>query len=125
LDSVKGLLNSTYDEYCKAHSRVFDTFGHIYPNELVFTVSFFNMNHATTCILSCDIDKKTNHTKLLDALIDVIGVMFDHIFAEKEWSDFTPFWQELDHKGQKIHYQITRENIHLTIEATKLLSENN
>jgi hypothetical protein len=124
------LLNDTYKSQCKTDSRYFDVYGQIFSEELLVVVSYlFETNEADTPValfLSCqtgqmDTPQKVKETQF--AYTDLAGLFFDEIFSQDDWSNFEPAWQEVDYKGQKYFYKITRENINLTIEADRLLGE--
>jgi hypothetical protein len=49
--------------------------------------------------------------------------LLDEIFAQEEWSEYEPVWQELNYKKETYFYKVSRENIQLTLEANKLLGD--
>lgn len=130
LESLARLLNETYGSECKQNGRYFDVFGQAYSQELLLVVSYLSEKDEylapITLFLSCDPDQIANEEKLKDTqknFIDLTGLFFDEIFADDEWDEFEPAWQEVTHKHQNYWYKLSRENINATLEANKLLGE--
>lgn len=129
-EGLNRLLNETYEKECKEHKRYFDVYGQIFPEELLVAVSWLSeadeYTAPITCFLSCEADQISNEQKVKETqknFIDVTGLFFDEIFADPEWSEFEPVWQEVTYKNQNYFYKLSRENINLTLEANKLLGE--
>jgi hypothetical protein len=127
-ESLARLLNDTYKKECSAAGKYFDIHGLIYPEEFLVTVSYLSEKDESlapiSLFLSCDMDEMNSEEKVKETqknYIDLVGLFFDEIFSDEEWSDFEPNWQEVTHKSKNYFYKITRENIALTIEANKLL----
>ena len=130
LESLARLLNETYGSECKRNGRYFDVYGQAYQQELLLVVSYLSEKDEylapITLFLSSDPDQIANEEKVKETqknFIDVTGLFFDEIFADEEWADFEPVWQEVSHKNQNYWYKITRENLNATLEANKLLGE--
>lgn len=130
LESLSRLLNETYGSECKRNGRYFDVYGQVYAQELLLVVSYLSEKDEylapITLFLSCDPDQIANADKVTETqknFIDVAGLFFDEIFADDEWDDFEPGWQEVTHKHQNYWYKLSRENINATLEANKLLGE--
>lgn len=130
LESLNRLLNETYKSECKQNGRYFDVYGQVYPEELLLTVSYLSEKDEylspITCFLSCEPDQMATAEKVSETqanFIDLVGLFFDEIFADSEWDEFEPVWQEVSHKNQNYFYKLSRENINLTLEADKLLGE--
>lgn len=130
LESLNRLLNETYKSECQQNGRYFDVYGQVYPEELLLTVSYLSEKDEylspLTCFLSCEPDQMATEEKVKETqanFIDVVGLFFDEIFADSEWDEFEPTWQEVTHKNQNYFYKLSRENINLTLEADKLLGE--
>lgn len=128
LEGLSRLLNETYKTECKKNDRYFDVYGQIYPEELLLVVSYLAEKDEylapVTLFLSCEPDQIANEKKVKETqnnFIEVVGLFFDEIFADSEWNEFEPTWQEVTHKNQNYFYKLTRENINLTIEANRLL----
>lgn len=127
-ESLSRLLNETYQDECKQNGRYFDVYGQIYDQELLLIVSYLSEQDEylapITCFLSCEPDQMMNEDKVKDTqknFIDIVGLFFDEIFADSDWNEFEPVWQEVSFKNQNYFYKITRENINATLEANKLL----
>lgn len=130
LESLARLLNETYGSECKRNGRYFDVYGQVYTQELLLVVSYLSEKDEylapITLFLSCDPDQIANADKVTETqknFIDVTGLFFDEIFADDEWDEFEPGWQEVTHKHQNYWYKLSRENINATLEANKLLGE--
>lgn len=123
-ESLARLLNETYKKECSEAGKYFDIHGLIYPEELVVVVSYLSEKDESlapiTLFLSCDASEMNTEEKVKEtqkSYIDLVGLFFDEIFADEEWGDFVPNWQEVTHKNKNYFYKITRENVALTIEA--------
>lgn len=127
-ESLSRLLNETYKTECKQNGRYFDVYGQIYGEELLLVVSYLSEKDEylspVTLFLSCEPDQMANEEKVKETqnnFIELVGLFFDEIFADSEWDEFEPTWQEVTHKHQNYFYKLSRENINLTLEADKLL----
>jgi hypothetical protein len=127
-EGLARLMNETYSTECKLNGRYFDIFGQIYQDELLLVVSYLSEKDEyvapITLFLSSSPDQIANVDKVSETqqnLIEVSGLFFDEIFANDDWNEFEPAWQEVTHKHQNYFYKISRENINATIEADRLL----
>lgn len=129
-ENLAQLLNQNYEKECQKHDSHFEVFGQVYPEELILIVSFVSPTHPeklpVTCFLSCEQEhlstpKKAEQTQ--KDYIDMVGLFFDEVFSNEDWDSYEPLWQEVAYKDDMYLYKITRENIGLTIAASKLLGE--
>lgn len=122
---VVELLLSIYGEKFDREQYEFQVHGMSYPTEVILTVSLVDKKDANTAPVtyhvSADLDKGIKVDKLLDKLVDSIGIFFDQYFEDSEWNDFFNKWEETEFKGDKIYYKITRENIGLSLLADQIL----
>lgn len=130
LESLSRLLNESYKRECSQNGRYFDVYGQVYGEELLLIVSYLSEKDEylspVTLFLSSEPDQIANEEKVKETqknFIDVVGLFFDEIFADDEWDEFEPNWQEVTHKHQNYFYKLSRENINLSLEADKLLGE--
>jgi hypothetical protein len=130
LEGLSRLLNETYKSECKDSGRFFDVYGQIYSEELLLVVSWLSEKDEyispISVFLSCDADQMNTEKKVKETqenYIELSGLFFDEIFANKDWDEFVAVWQEVTHKNQNYWYKITRENINATLEANKLLGD--
>lgn len=130
IEGLSRLLNETYKTECTKHKRYFDVYGQVYPEELLVVVSWLSEEQEgiapVTCFLSCNPDQIDTEKKVKETqanYIDVVGLFFDEIFAQEDWSEFEPLWQEVSYKGQTYFFRLSRENINLTLEANRLLGD--
>jgi hypothetical protein len=130
VESLNRLLNETYQSECKKNGRYFDVYGQVYPEELLLVVSYLSEKDEylapVTLFLSSEPDQIADEEKVKDTqknFIDIVGLFFDEIFADEEWDNFEPTWQEVTHKHQNYFYKLSRENINATLEANRLLGE--
>ncbi len=126
---VAALLNQNFKEHCETQKKSFDVFGKIYVDELVIVVSWLedsDFNQAPISLfLSADIFEQKNTEEALKHLVDISGLFFDEFFSADNWDGYEPNWKETSYKKNDYYYKITRENVALTMEADKLLKENN
>lgn len=130
LENLAGMLDETYAEQNNKHDRYFDVYGQIYETELLLVVSWLpktdTLSAPITCFLSCEPDQMNDEAKAKktqQSYVDVMGLLFDEIFSNDEWTDFEPNWQEVSYKHENYFFKISRENISLTLEANKLLGD--
>ena len=130
LESLSRLMNESYKRECSQNGRYFDVYGQVFEEELLLVISYLSEKDEylspVTLFLSSEPDQIANEDKVKetqDSFIELVGLFFDEIFADEEWNDFEPVWQEVTHKHQNYFYKLTRENINLTLEADKLLGE--
>jgi hypothetical protein len=127
-EGVSLLLNETYEKQNKEQARYFEVYGQIYPEELLVVVSWLSEKDPSVlpyaCFLSCEPHHLTSEEKVKETqknLIDLAGLFFDEIFTDPEWNEFEPNWQEVSHKHETYFFKISRENINLSLEASRLL----
>lgn len=126
LESITETLNQTYQSDLELRSKKFEVYGQSFPDELLLIVGLHDKNHDSILPVSyfASLDLLATHDsqKILNTLVDSVGIFFDHYFSQEDWSDFEPNWQE--HKINNIHffYKFTRENVSLTLRANELLS---
>jgi hypothetical protein len=130
VEGLSRLLNESYKNEAKAQNRYFDVYGQIYSEELLLVVSWLSEKDEyaspVTLFLSCEADQMSTEKKVKEtqeSYLELTGLFFDEIFADEEWNNFEPVWQEVTHKNQNYWYKITRENVNATLEANKLLGE--
>lgn len=129
-ESLNRLVNETYKNETKQKGRYFDVFGQAYEEEFLLMVSYLSekdeYDAPITLFLSSEGHHISDEIKVKNTqkdYIELIGLFFDEIFADDEWNDFEPDWQEVTHNNQTYFFKISRENINATIEANKLLGE--
>jgi len=127
LNELSELLNTTYREQCDKKNKSFLVLGHTFPNEVVLIVSFLDEGSLSsipiTLVLSADVDEKTKSDKLLEVLVEFVGIFFDQVFSIEDWDDYNSNWEMEIVKKYEIHYLISRENILLTMKADEILKE--
>jgi len=120
-----GLLNSIYKDECNRQNKSFFVLGYTYPDEVVMAISFMDDADLAaipvTLVVSADLKEGQKAKKLLDTLIDSVGVFFDHYFHNAEESEYNTNWTSETFKNVEIFYQVSRENILLTLKANELL----
>ncbi len=121
------LLTSLYLSDLEKRQQEFSVFALGYPNELLLIVTLADKEAKgipVSYFASCDLDSKKEPLKQLNAMADSVAVFLDQYFSEDEWYDFIDIWTEAELKGQKFFYKVVRENAALTLEADRLLAEN-
>lgn len=129
---VNTLLNDVYLDQREKHVKNFKVFAFRYDQEMVFIASFLNEDSpnesAITCYLSTE-PTKLERKSFLKTMVDGFGMLFDDIFykldsgapdSEVYFND----WRIIKIGQSEAFYKISRENVDLTIQASKLLSEN-
>jgi hypothetical protein len=129
-ESLNRLLNETYKTECKLKEKYFDVYGQAFSEELLVVVSYLSEQDESltplTLFLSSGPTQIEDVSKIKETqknYIELVGLFFDEIFADTEWNNFEPNWQEVTHGEQTYFFKISRENINSTIEANKLLGE--
>lgn len=129
-EGLSRLLNQTYSSQNKKAKRYFDVYGQIYSEELLLVVSWLSEKDQSdlpiTCFLSCSPEQLSDEKAVKETqkdYIDLVGLFFDEIFANDDWNEFEPNWQEVTYKNKTYFFKISRENINLTLEANRLLGE--
>ncbi len=129
VEEVMNVMKTNFMTNLENDSRTFEVFGYTFPDEILMIFSFAD-NHRldivpVTLFLSVDIDEKTKVKPLLKDLIDAGGTFFDEYFTPNlnEDSFYQATWEEGTHAKLKFFFKISRENVHHSIEATKLLAE--
>ena len=127
---VADLLNGTYAVECQNRERVFDVYGQAFAEELLVIVSFISTKNKgqapITCFLSSDalaLSTAQELKKTQETFIEIAGRFFDEIFANENWDEWEPNWQEVEYDKKTYFYKISRENIALTVEADRLLRD--
>lgn len=122
---VDKLLNETYSSECKVQNRAFEVFGHTFKDEVVISFSLIHQKDLSilpvTYNISVDLTDKTKMDDLLNKIVDSTGVFFDQYFTTEDWSDYISNWTGAEFKGMTFYYNVSRENIALTLAADSLL----
>jgi hypothetical protein len=127
-ESAEQVLYSAYQKHCDAQQKGFKFYGLTYPNEVYMAISYLDVENEleapVTYHVSADLKESDKDLKkLLDKLIDSVGIFFDIYFADPNWNEYVVNWTEGTFQGQDFHYKITRENIGLSIQAEYLLNQ--
>lgn len=128
-EGLKQILLNIYGEQCIKKEKTFEVYGFSYPNEVLLIISFVGLDKFETPItlfVSSDLDAKTDTNKVMDTMFDSAGVFFDSFFAKEEnndeiWDEYVLDWEESEFGNEKIFYQVTRENVELSMQANLLL----
>ncbi|MDA9793160.1 hypothetical protein N9B72_01120 [Bacteriovoracaceae bacterium] len=125
------VLSETFKDHLPSQFHLFDAYGEIHQDEIVIVSCLYdskNLNNIPiTCFISVDLDEKMKKEpkKVLNNMTDLSGLFFEECLKDSEFTDFEPNWQDTKFKNQKYFFKITRENILLSIEASKLLNDDN
>lgn len=128
-DNLIHVLNAAYADKISENDRFFDVYGRVFEKEFVVIVSYMDLRDTLAAPISVFLshDIIENQKKMKEALedaVNLVGLIFDDIFATSEWSDYNPVWTENEYKDHLFHYKITRENISLTLQAEEILRKN-
>jgi hypothetical protein len=126
-ENVESALREVYAAQIEDQGKDFEVAGLTYPDELFLSASFLDPENQIEApisfMISLDLTEKTNPQDMVKKLIDSIGVFYDGVFAQKDWSEYVPNWTEANEKGIDFFYMVSRENVGLTIKANELLGE--
>lgn len=127
LSRFKKAVEEAYTEYFIQRSLDFELHGFLYPKEFVLNICIFSPKdlNITPTSLFCSVDLKDESPseKIINTIVDYIGIFLDEFFQVDSWEDYFQRWESEDFKGQKLHYRITRENVILSLKAEELLNQ--
>ncbi len=127
LSDLTDLLNTTYRDQCNKGDKTFLALGHTFPNEVILIISFLDERNLSsvpiTVLLSVDLDKKSDSKKILENLVEFVGIVFDEIFSQEDWNDYNSIWEKESLGECEIYYMISRENVILSMKADELLKK--
>ena len=126
-EEVENALNHVYEDQKAKFNKSFFVCGETFPDELLIGVSFLNEKNdseqSLTVILSADIKKDENQEDFLKIVLDSFGILFDEIFSVNDWSDYHLDWRKVEINKKELHFQISRENLKLSLMADKILND--
>ena len=129
IDEVHSTLTDVYKNHCITYKKKLEVYGFSYSNELVLIISILDIEDRNkipvTYTSSVEITAKNQPLQLLHSLVDASGIFLDAYFFAPNWDDYCSHWQETTYQTLKFFYKITRENITLSIQASKLLVQEN
>lgn len=123
------LLRDTYLNQI-GENMEFQVFGLTYPDEVVISVSYIDTKNSSltpvTYQASSDLTSAVAAEKLMETLVDSIGMFFDSFFTQASDQEdiYIPRWQEEKYKKIALYYRVTRENVALSFMADQLLKDN-
>ncbi len=124
-EKIQSLLIENYQSRYDSKVFSFEVHGLSYPSEVVLTASLINTQNKleapVTYHVSSDLDDSIKMDKLLNDLVDSIGLFFDSYFSTPEWNDYSSRWEEMKFKSLDLFYKVTRENISASLAADQLL----
>lgn len=128
-ESVTKILTEAYHEQSESDNCFFDVYGRIFEKEFVVAVSYVKHDQLeaspVTLFVTHDVlENSKKFKKTLEDLVDYVGLVFDDIFGQDDWSEYNANWTENGYKGHEFAYKITRENISLTLQAEEILNKN-
>lgn len=130
LEQVKDLLDEVYLKEREKYLKNFQVYGFKYDQEMVFIISFLNNNEPhvapSTLFLSSE-PKKVKKDSYLKQVVDSAGMILDDMFSKFEnesESIFSTEWEDVEVRGEKIFFKISRENVELSIKASIMLAQN-
>ncbi len=122
--NVADLLNSTYESKLKDQEGFFEVYAMTYPDEILLAVTIRSTIPSVwpmTLKVSADLNENINPQKLMDILLNSLGTLIDHVFSNEE--DYFLDWEEAVYENIKLWYMSSREDIALSLEADKLLAQ--
>lgn len=126
IEEISEILNYVYKKKCDQTNKTIEIYGQTFKTELIMAVSVVDKDDETlipsTYIVSADIGNE-RQSKILDAIVDSAGIFLEQFLNREEWDDYSSNWTEEKIRDVKIYYQITRENIKLSLLADQLLNQ--
>ncbi len=129
-EKVKASLLELYGEMAKKEGKTFQVHGLTYPDEIFLAVSYADFEDAScsplTYAASADLnqtDSGKNLKKLFEVLVDSSGLFFEAAFYGASKDLYDSAWRKSELRRQSFYYQVTRENVALTLQANQLLGE--
>ena len=99
--------------------------GRIYPGEILMVVATQRPKTLRESGFEVSIaykQNKDNVMKLLHLGMDVVGALFEQLFAAENDEEFPRQWQSVDFEGREVFIQYTTANRRLEAEADRLLA---
>ena len=129
INAINSIINDSFGEQFSNKNLMLSSYGEMYENEIVLILSLIGHLNDTSISLfmSDEIDEKTNLKDKIDQLVNSSSEFFEkfiHGTDEEILDMYTSDWQKADFPAADFYYKISRENIQLTIQANKLLGEN-
>jgi len=126
-EKLENVLKENYRNQIQSLGKKIEVYALTYENELFLAASLVESidtsTSPVTLSLSIDLDEKSEPKDILDNLVNSMAIFFDEYFSTPNWDDYSTIWSEATHEKQKFYYQVTRENIGLTIKANQLLNQ--
>lgn len=126
VEEISEILNFVYRDKCELQNKQIEVFGRTYETEILMAVSLTDKDDESsipaTYIVSADLESSKKDI-VLDAIVDSAGMFLEQILSDPNWNDYNANWSEETVKGININYQITRENIKLSLLADQLLNQ--
>lgn len=126
---LKKVFDQTYQQQCSSLNKAFEVFAFSFPDELLLCISLLDqqveLSAPVTYKASLDLtEAEQDQEKIMANLIDSAAIFFDSYFKSGDNEDtYCPVWSETEFLKQKFYYQVSRENIGLTLKADHLLNQ--
>lgn len=126
IEEISEILNFVYKDKCEQTNKEIEVYGKTYETELLIAISVLEKDDElaipATYIASAEIGAQKQN-KILDAIVDSAGIFIEQYLTSSHWDGYIANWTEEEVKGVVIHYQVTRENVKLSIMADQLLNQ--
>lgn len=130
IDQISRLLQDIYAGKCEANERSFSVFGFNFADETLMIVSFQKEDDSeglpVSIFVSADIDSKNPDEKILKSMVDFLGLVIDDMLPKVDGDSddlYSLRWEEHEFDKKKLYLKVTRENVELTLQATRLLNQ--
>ena len=126
IDEITEILNFVYKDKCELANKTIEVYGKTYDTELLLAITVLEKEDENaipaTYIASAEIGTKKQDA-ILDAIVDSAGIFIEQYLNTPNWDGYISNWTEEEIKGVQIYYQVTRENIKLSLMADQLLNQ--
>lgn len=126
IQNLETTLTTCHLKILKKMKKQFMVAGKTFKDEILIGTSLLHTEDlegvAFTYFVSSTLTDRASSTKILQVLVNSIGLFFDDYLTNKIDNKLTStLWKEFTLEGTPLFYKTSRENIYITTMADKLL----
>lgn len=119
-------LSEVYKDQAIQDNSFFDVYGEFFTKELTLVISYLDHANLTAAPHTLKISAETNLDdpklkNILSSVIKLASSILDDTFSGSQIIWETTDWIHNPFDGQNLYYQLSRENLSLSIQAEKIL----